>query len=161
MDDSIWMLAEPPVDAEAAGRAVRAQHEEIRGLLYRAQATAEAALDGRPPRPDAVASAIGDIRATMEVHLAFEEKVLAPFFERDVPLGPERARRMRQEHRDQRVMLERLHHEAMTAPLLPTLSAKLAFLVSWLLADMEEEERARLTPDALRDDQIVVDQSDG
>jgi hypothetical protein len=108
-----------------------------------------------------VASAIGDIRATMEVHLAFEEKVLVPLFELDLPLGPERARRMRQDHRGQRAMLAVLHGEATRQPELPVLSVKLAFLVSWLLADMEQEEREILIPDVVRDDQITIDQSCG
>ena len=161
MDTSIWSIPSHPLDAEAARRGVQAQHREIRRLLQRARETAEAALDGRAPRPDSVASAVGDIRTTMEVHLAFEEKVLVPLFEQDVPVGPERARRMLEEHRGQREMLARLHHEAVKHPELPTLSAKLAFLASWLLADMAEEERALLTSDVLRDDQIVVDQSSG
>jgi iron-sulfur cluster repair protein YtfE (RIC family) len=149
------------VDADTARRRIRAQHEQIRLLLARAHHIAEAALDGRAPRPDAVASAIGDIRTTMEVHLAFEEKVLVPLFDLDLPLGPERARRMLEEHRGQRAMLASLHREATAAPELPTLSVKLEFLASWLLADMAAEERERLSSDVLRDDQIVVDQNSG
>src|SRR5262245_10343404 len=161
MNDSIWSVPPRPVNAETARSSVRAQHQQIRALLKRAQATAEAALDGRAQSSDAVASAIGDIRTTMEVHLAFEEKVLVPLLDLDVPLGPERARRMLAEHRGQRAMLAQLHHEAVAHPELPTLSVKLTFLTSWLLADMAAEERFVLTPDVVRDDQIAIDQCSG
>ncbi|HVT08463.1 MAG TPA: hypothetical protein VHO67_13470 [Polyangia bacterium] len=58
-------------------------------------------------------------------------------------------------------MLAMLHAEACRHPELPTLAAKLAALASWLLADMEEEERALLDPDTLRDDVVVIDQTTG
>jgi len=58
-------------------------------------------------------------------------------------------------------MLAALHQEACQHPELPTLAAKLAALTSWLMADMAEEERALLKPDALRDDIVIVDQTCG
>jgi hypothetical protein len=119
------------------------------------------ALDGHSPSADAVASAIGDIHTTITVHLAFEESVLLPILNDDLPLGPERARRLVDEHTRQRAMLGTLHREACLGPELPTLAAKLAFLTSWLLADMAEEERTFVTPDVVRDDVVVVDQDAG
>jgi len=118
------------------------QHERIRALLDTARAVAEAALDGAPPAADAVAGAIGDIRTTMDVHLAFEESVLLPIYRADPPDGRERAARLVGEHARQRAILARLHGEARAHPELPVLAAKLAFLNTWLLADMVEEERA-------------------
>jgi hypothetical protein len=41
------------------------------------------------------------------------------------------------------------------------LAAKLSALTSWLLDDMVEEERSVLNPESLRDDLVVIDQSDG
>jgi len=58
-------------------------------------------------------------------------------------------------------MLEALHREACAGPLVPTLAAKLAFLTSWLLTDMEEEERTLVTPETVRDDAIIIDQDGG
>jgi len=98
-------------------------------------------------RLDAGASAIGDIRAIMEVHLAFEEKALLPILRDDPPLGPQRAERLLGEHSHQRETLATLHREACAFPFFPILAAKLAFLTEWLLADMNEEEHALLVPE--------------
>jgi iron-sulfur cluster repair protein YtfE (RIC family) len=144
MTDFGWRASSRPLDAAAARRSVLAQHVRIRDLLERARGIADAALDGRALAPDAVASAIGDVRTTMEAHLTFEEGVLLPILKAD-PAGPARAERLTTEHRHQRAMLAMLHDEARTAPWVPTLAAKLVFLTDWLLADMVEEEAA-LTP---------------
>ncbi len=156
-----WSAPARPVDPGTARRGILSQHERIRDLLDRARAVAEAALDGEAPSDDAVASVIGDIHTTMEVHLAFEETVLIPLLRDDLPIGPQRADRLLDEHSRQREVLAGLHREATAYPELPMLAAKLAFLTSWLLADMAEEERCLLTPDVVRDDIIVVDQSCG
>jgi hypothetical protein len=156
-----WSAPTDRLDAGTARSAILAQHERIRALLDRAHSVAEAALDGQPPSADAVASAIGDIRTIMEVHLAFEEKSLLPILRDDLPLGPERADRLLDEHRRQRTTLATLHTEACSFPQLPMLAAKLAFLTDWLLADMGEEERCLLIPEVIRDDVVVVDQSSG
>ena len=161
MIDLGWSAPTKRLDAGTARAAILGQHERIRALLERARAVAEAALDGQPPSSDAVASAIGDIRTIMEVHLAFEEKSLLPILRDDLPLGPERAARLLDEHRRQRDTLATLHREACAFPELPELAAKLAFLTEWLLADMGEEERCLLIPEVIRDDVVVVDQSSG
>ncbi len=156
-----WSAPATRVDAATARQSILSQHERLRALLARAVAVAEAALDGHPPSDDAVASAIADVRTTIEVHLAFEEKVLLPLLRDDLPLGPERADRLLDEHARQRQTLATLHREASAFPTFPTLAAKLAFLAAWLLADMAEEEHSLLTPDAVRDDVVVIDQSSG
>ena len=156
-----WSAPTTRLDAGTARGAILAQHERIRELLGRARGVAEAALDGQPPTADAVASAIGDIRAIMDVHLAFEEKSLLPILRDDPPLGPERADRLLDEHRRQRATLATLHTEACAFPELPMLAAKLAFLTEWLLADMNEEERSLLIPEVVRDDVVIVDQNSG
>jgi hypothetical protein len=156
-----WSAPQRRVDAGTALRGILWQHKRIRELLEHARVVAESALEGEPPSMDAVASAIGDIRATIEVHLAFEETVLLPLLRDDLPLGPERADRLLEEHVKQRDILADLHRQARAHPELPTLAAQLAFLTSFLMADMEEEERSLLIPDVVRDDQIVIDQSCG
>jgi len=117
-----WSAPERRLDAGTALKGILAQHVQIRDLLVRSQRTAATALAGEPLDPDAVASAIGDIRATMEVHLAFEEKVLLPLLRDDLPLGPVRADRLLDEHRRQRQMLATLHDEAVAGPKLPSLA---------------------------------------
>jgi hypothetical protein len=161
MIDLGWSAPTHRLDAGTAREAILAQHVRIRSLLERARLIAETALDGRAPSSDAVASSIGDIRTTMEVHLAFEEKSLLPILRDDPPLGPERAARLLDEHKRQRETLATLHREACAFPQFSILAAKLAFLTEWLLADMNEEERSLLTPEVVRDDVVVVDQSSG
>lgn len=140
-----WVAEARHVDANAATQAILSQHERIRAFMSQARAVAETALEGRASSADAVASAIGDIRATIEAHLAFEEQVLLPILRiDDILVGPGRAERLLEDHKNQRAMLAALHREACASPGLPLLAAKLAFLVSWLLKDMDEEEKALL-----------------
>lgn len=161
MIDLGWSAPAQPVDAGTARRGILWQHQRIRVLLDKAHSIAELALDGNAPTLDAVASAIGDIRSILETHLAFEEKVLIPLLRDDLPVGPQRADRLVDEHKRQREMLANLHREASAFPHLPTLAAKLAFLTAWLHDDMQEEERSLLNPEVVREDLVVVDQSDG
>jgi iron-sulfur cluster repair protein YtfE (RIC family) len=161
MIDLGWSAPERRLDAGSARRGILWQHERIRALLERARAVAEARLAGESPSPDSVALAIGDLHSTMEVHLTFEESVLLPLLRDDLPIGPQRADQLLDEHTRQRAMLAALHREASVHPELPALAAKLAFLAAWLLADMEEEERSLLNPDVVRDDAVVIDQSCG
>jgi hypothetical protein len=156
-----WTAPVERLDAGPARKGILWQHQQIRALLQRARQVAELALDGNPPAPDAVASAVGDIRSTMEIHLAFEERVLLPLLRDDLPVGPQRADALLDEHKRQREMLAMIHGEARRAPGLTMLAVKLASLTSWLLEDMEEEERCLLTPDVIRDDIVVVDQCCG
>jgi hypothetical protein len=148
-----WSLPAGRVDVPTARRAILLQHQQLRTLLKKARTVADAALEGLPQVADAVASSIGDIRTTIEIHLVFEERVLVPILNDDLPLGPSRAETLLEEHQQQRAMLAAIHGEARAHPELPTLAAKLAFLASWLLDDMAAEERELLASDALRDSQ--------
>ena len=161
MNDLGWSAPARPVDAGTARRGILWQHERIRALLEKARSLADARLEGERFPLDAVASAIGDIHLAIEVHLKFEEAVLLPLLRDDLPIGPQRADRLVEEHLQQRGMLAALHKEASTHPELPLLASKLAALTSWLLADMMEEERSLLNPDVVRDDLVVVDQESG
>jgi hypothetical protein len=145
-----WSAPTHRIDVGTARRAILWQHAQIRGFLARARTIAELALDGEPVSPDAVASAIGDLRSMMEVHLTFEEKTLLPFLRDDSQAGTGRADRLLEEHQQQRGMLATLHREACAHPQLPMLATKLTFLTSWLLADMSEEEQCLTTPEEVR-----------
>jgi hypothetical protein len=161
MNNVGWSAPSRPVDAGTARRGILWQHVRIRTLLENARELADARLDGEGFDPDAVASAIGDIHSAIEVHLRFEEAVLLPLLRDDLPVGPQRADRLVEEHVQQRAMLAALHKEAATHPELPLLASKLAALTSWFLADMVEEERSLLNPDTVREDVVVVDQNSG
>ena len=146
MANLVWSAPSHQVDAETAKHRILSQHEQIRALLERAGAVAEASLDGKPLAPNEVADAIDDICMIIEVHLDFEESVLLPVLRLDdLMLGAEgRAEKLITDHQSQRAMLAALCREARAFPQLPMLAAKLAFLTSWLAADMKEEERALL-----------------
>jgi hypothetical protein len=144
MIETGWSAPAARLDAVGARRGILWQHRRIRALLERGARVADAALDGEPPSPDAVASAIGDIRSTMEVHLAYEESVLLPLLRADRPVGARSADSLLAEHAQQRAMLAALHQEARAYPLLPTLAVKLASLTAWLVDDMAEEEATLL-----------------
>jgi hypothetical protein len=161
MIDLGWSAPPGRVDARTARRGILWQHQRIRVLLEHGRVVAEAALDGDAASEDAVASAVGDIRSILEVHLSFEETVLLPLLRDDLPIGPQRADRLLDEHTRQRTSLAALHDESRAHPELPMLAAKLAFLTEWLLADMAEEEHSLLVPDVVRDDVVSIDQSCG
>jgi Hemerythrin HHE cation binding domain len=161
MFDLLWPIPERRLNAAGARRAILLQHDRIRDLLETAHDVAEHALDGEGCSPDAVANAIGDIHAMLEAHLTFEERVLVAILEDDLPLGPVRAQHLKEDHEKQRGTLAGLHREALRGPQLPTLAVKLAFLTTWLLADMQDEESNLLTPEVVRDDVVVIDQSSG
>lgn len=122
------------------------QHQRLRALLERARSVADTALDGEAADPDAVAATIGELLSVMESHLSFEEGVLLPILNADLPLGPARAVELETEHAQQRAMLSALHRQAVAAPRVPTLATKLMFLIDWLLADMSHEETDLLAP---------------
>ena len=156
-----WNAPDTRVDAGSALKGILAQHGQIRDLLDRSKALAAAALAGERIASETIASSIGDIRMILEVHLAFEEKLLLPLLEDDLPLGPARADALLDEHRQQRHLLASMHAEAAAGPSLLQLAEKLDLLTRWLLDDMCEEERCLLNTDVIRDDIVVVDQSCG
>jgi iron-sulfur cluster repair protein YtfE (RIC family) len=139
-----WSAPLTRVDAGSARRGILWQHERIRELLAKARAVADSALDGDAESLCAVAGIIADLHSTMEAHLSFEERVLLPLLAEDSRAGLQRAARLRDEHTHQREVLNAIEREAWAQPQLPTLAAKLAFLTSWLLADMQEEEQSFL-----------------
>lgn len=144
MTEGIWAIPTHRIDETTARRTLLFQHQRIRALLEHARQIAEDALDQKPLPAYAVATAIGDIHTTFETHLRFEEKVLGDLWDGELPDGSARTRRLLEEHARQRMTLANLHDQARTGPWVPLLAAKLAFLTSWLLDDMAEEERTLL-----------------
>ena len=115
----------------------------------------------RPASRQASDRAHAWLRSAMIAHLAFEESVLLPLLRDDLPLGPQRAERLLDEHARQRTMLDAILEDAQFQPDLAPLAVKLAFLSDWLYADMLEEERSLLHPDVIRDDAGAIGQSCG
>jgi iron-sulfur cluster repair protein YtfE (RIC family) len=148
--------------AEEARAAIFSQHETIRMLLRAAGTVADMAAGGSRRVGDLLPHYLESVRAALEQHLAFEERLLLPILAADPPLGPERAQRLRDEHRRQRAelaSLSRARDESQVAPV--RVAERLRALVDEFLADMTAEEELLLAPAVLRDDLVSVDQECG
>lgn len=132
---------------ERLRRQILAEHVELRAAIAKV-ATAE-----EPARLALATSALCD---RLEDHLAFEDERLEPVLRSIDAWGPERARRLRQEHALQRARMAELRREVATAPALALAREVQPFLEA-LLADMAAEEREVLDPNLLRDDTISVE----
>jgi hypothetical protein len=147
--------------AESARLAVLDQHIELRRLLKIGMAQVHAAfktggaLGGEPLR-----SLVGVVHDVFVQHLADEEALILPILEDDLPLGPLRARRLREEHNSQRAELRALCGWPEEYDDLE-LALRFEGLASSLLDDISHEERELLTSEIIRDDCIVIDQSGG
>jgi polyisoprenoid-binding protein YceI len=139
---------------------ILAQHATIRTLLWAASSIASGALEGRTRAASLLPRYVFELRTTLQEHLACEETLVLPLLENDLPLGPARAAKMREEHARQRAELDALAASCGHAELRPVADS-LRRLVTNLLIDMEQEEAHLLTPDVVRDDAVVVDQASG
>jgi hypothetical protein len=101
---------------------------------------------------------IGTFTDDMRVHLAAEEELLGPVLERLDSWGPVRLDLLRSEHAHQRAVLNSLHADRKLEP--RDLAHRARSLVADVLIDMDAEERDLLSEGLLRDDPIVIDQSD-
>ena len=147
--------------AEQIRRTIRDQHAKLRGLIEMGLAHSHvAAGTGDAIGHEALRALVSTIRDVFVQHLADEEALILPLFADDLPLGPLRAKRLREEHGAQRAELDALcawPDEAGD----PELALSFAALGIALLEDIAEEERELLTPEIVRDDCIVVDQLGG
>lgn len=154
--------ASPGEAADEARAAIFKQHETIRMLLRAAGAVADMAAGGNRRVADLLPTYLESVRAALEQHLAFEERLILPILAADPPLGPERAQRLRDEHRRQRAELAALSRgrdELQVAP--ARVAQRLRALVDEFLEDMAAEEAFLLTREVLRDDLVNVDQECG
>jgi iron-sulfur cluster repair protein YtfE (RIC family) len=148
--------------AEEARRKIFAQHETMRMILKAAGTVADLAAGGARRVVDLLPHYLESVRASLEQHLAFEERLILPILENDPPLGPERARRLRAEHRRQRAELAALSAERARIAWKPgEVAQHLRALIDAFLEDMAEEERVLLAGDVLRDDVVSVEQECG
>jgi len=159
-------IEETEADADAgpaarARRIVLEQHIELRRLLRMGMAQAQAAMKRRVLPHESLRALLVMIREVFVQHLADEEALILPLLDDDLPLGPLRAKRLREEHAGQRMELERLcswpEEESHDLELI----LRFEGLGTALLDDITHEERELLTPEIIRDDGIVVDQSGG
>jgi hypothetical protein len=152
--------ASPRCPAEIARLRVLGQHVELRRLLTSGLDHVRAALAGDDWSHVPIRLLVEVTYKELVQHLASEEALVLPILEDDVPLGPLRAERLRQEHAQQREELALL---AAWGALDDEreLAARFRTLARALLADIDLEERELLTSEVIRDDGIVVDQCGG
>jgi hypothetical protein len=148
------------LSAEVARRRILNQHVGLRRLLKASLEAVRAALDGEGPGRAAFGVLVSATYLEFVRHLAEEEALLLPILEEDLPLGPQRAEALRDEHARQRAELDALRASRTTEDF-DARAARFCSLVSALLVDMDHEEAELLTRDAIRDDGVVVDQCSG
>jgi hypothetical protein len=146
--------------AATARRTVLDQHVELRRLLKMGMAQAHAAVKGQTLAHEPLRSLVTLVRDVFVRHLADEEGLILPLLNDDLPLGPLRAKRLREEHAGQRAELEALCSWPEEESDLE-LALRFEGLGAALLDDIAHEERHLLTPEIIRDDCVVIDQSGG
>ena len=161
------MLLSPPqvrpagrVPAATARSRILQQHRMLRAQLQAGLALAKGALGNRGHSIAELTTLIDRTNQAFQCHLAEEEALLLPILDDDVPVGPWRASVLVDEHVRQRAELDALCATEQAFSI-KELTRRYADLVQALLADMEAEERDLITPEIIRDDGVVIDQSSG
>jgi iron-sulfur cluster repair protein YtfE (RIC family) len=140
-------MGEEMRSCERVRRQVLAEHGELRTAIARVTNA------NHPTRLVLATSALLDL---LSEHIGHEDQILEPLL-RDIDAwGPERARRLREEHAAQRAEIAKLRAELATAPP-ATLDWEVQHFVEQLVADMEHEEQDTLDASVLRDDCITVE----
>jgi len=111
-----------------------------------------------PDLAPALATAISVFDKELRVHLAVEEDLLGHILEGIDAWGPVRLELMRAEHPHQRAVLEALRTDRRVGA--REMALRASGLTTDVLADMEAEESRVLADSVLRDDRVVLDQSD-
>ncbi|MCS6911732.1 MAG: hemerythrin domain-containing protein [Myxococcales bacterium] len=141
---------------------ILAQHVGLRRRLAQLDELAAAVLAGQTELLMELRRQTVDLELTLLAHLAFEEKHLLPRLVGIDAWGGVRAAAMQADHARQRQVLSEAGDNATSAAQGPEALGKMVrALVADLLADMDREEKDLLSPDLLRDDIVVIDQSDG
>lgn len=135
---------------------VLSQHREIEAMLDELHSGAAELVDGRQTA-ERVKLAAGALRAILELHMAFEERHMAPAIEQADGFGPERVRQLEVEHRAQRAELDRLVDAIREAAEPDAIANAVSRLIDMLKKDIEEEERHYVNEDLLRDSLIPKD----
>jgi hypothetical protein len=134
------------VPATVALQLVLDQHWELRQLLVVGLEYARANLSGEEVAPHRLFLLAQAACGRFVKHLEEEEALILPLLEDDLPLGPPRADRIREEHARQRAEIEALGAWRPSGDP-QELAFRFSELASDLLADMEHEERELFNPD--------------
>jgi len=128
------------------------QHIQLRILCVEVEYACRDCVDAR--------QTILKLVSAVEDHLHMEDVLLVPALRECDGWGKVRAERVSEEHRRQREQLSALRRLAKHGPASDAARAAEELLAA-LLADMDAEEKDLLSPNLLRDDLVVVDQSGG
>jgi iron-sulfur cluster repair protein YtfE (RIC family) len=140
-------------------------HERLRHALDGLEDLARCVAEGTEGSLD-FASDLRDagevLLESLERHMAWEDRHLAPALLEADAWGEERVKHLAEDHREQREVL-RHTLSALADPGRPALvlARTLLDFVTLLRDDMDSEERLQLDPSVLRDDVIAIDAEDG
>jgi iron-sulfur cluster repair protein YtfE (RIC family) len=148
------------LSADAARARILEQHRHLRTMFEAGLDYILLALRGKGISTDDLAALLARTNQAFQRHLADEEMLVLPILNDDVPVGPWRAQALLQEHQRQRAELNSLTQVERPCSM-DELAARYGALIRELLLDMEKEEQELITPDVLRDDGVVIDQSCG
>jgi hypothetical protein len=135
------------------------QHASLRRLAAEVQEVAN-----RPPGASAsreLARLLRALAEAVDAHNTREEELLADVVPTLDAWGDVRAARMDEHHRDEHRRLRDAVRAAAGIPDFRAAARAVLPVIEELLEHMRAEESVLLNPDVLRDDLVVIDQSDG
>ena len=135
---------------------VLAQHREIEALLAELSAGAKTMAQGEHAVAK-VKRAANALFTVLELHMVFEEQNLLPEIESADGFGPERAKHMLDEHREQRAFFGSLRASIESSEDPDVIAARIDEFAAELRADIEQEEKDYLSPSLLKDDVVTSD----
>ena len=132
-------------------------HAALRGLFANLRDLLRSGDDGGEGKGEAVRELGAALRQRFLTHLDLEDRYLVPALRKVDAWGEERARRVDQEHREQRGRMDRLlEHLRDPDRSVHELVEELEVLLRDLLEDMTHEEATVLHEDLLRDDPVAI-----
>ena len=136
--------------------AILGEHEEIRAILGAVDALAGTPQVG-PKEVEALRQQSLVLHRRLIAHLEFEDRHLVPAVRDADAWGEERARRLVEEHAEQRELLEYILMQLGDRERAPQLLCRtLRTFVELVNEDMVHEESALLRDDILRDDVVAI-----
>jgi hypothetical protein len=135
--------------SEKARERVVADHRRLRRLMTELVSLARAALHASD-KLEELQGALRILRAELERHLDYEERVVAPLVYEATPEGPRRAEDMTKDHAGQRAVLVALTEDVSVGGRdVADLADELAWFAHSFERDMEDEEDALFRDDVL------------
>lgn len=140
---------------------ILADHRQVMRLLDEVEEEARSVLASRG-NGDRLRDRAFELERSMADMIEREQALLEPVLRGTDAFGEVRAEQLHRSHRRQREALATTREEA-AAGRLPArdLAGSLCDVIARVRADLEKEQQRSLDPNLLRDDVVVVSQSDG